>query len=370
MWDYIQESCSLSDIGVVEIYKINDKYHKLVITLKPSVKYPSTLRLDVYRENIDAPRTYIPTVTTLDDGSKLATFTVPHSDFRVGTVLSNFIVRLQGDLNLYDLNESITVLVDGEESYVGKVENNAGVFENGKLVMKSKVDSRKFALIFKDNKPHTIQAVYKGNKEIGFASSEKITITPEQDSNQRYLLTQEIPAQMKYLETPNFRWTLTKGGSPVANEVIERVMPTAIWTAQTNAKGQVIGAGNPSVDNLYSWEVGKYKVGGQYHKNGTLLCECWTDLEIVKNTPTLVFISAKEKGKTAQFKLSDPQGRPMPNRIISIVVGSQTYTKTTDSIGKVYLRINRTGNFKYKATYNGDKNYNAVSINANETING
>ena len=323
----------------------------------------------MYVNDTSTLRTYSPSSTSnLDDGSKLVVFTVPHSNFSVGTVLSNFIVRLQGNSNLYDLNEPITILVDGEESYVGKMSGNNAVFENGDLVMQKDLKSSKFALVFKDNNTHSVQAVYKGNKEIGFASSDKIVITPQQDSNQRYLLTQEIPSQMKYLETPNFKWTLTKGGSPVANEVIERVMPTAIWTGETNAKGQVIGAGNPSVDNLYSWEVGKYKVGGQFHENGTLLCECWTDLEIIKNTPTLVFISAKEKGKTAQFKLTDPQGRPMPNRVISIVVGSQTYTKTTDAIGKVYLRINRTGNFKYKATYNGDKNYNAVSINANETI--
>ena len=352
------------------MYRINDVYHKLVVKLKTNLKNTNNLRLDVYRENNATPRTYTPSSSTLDDGSKLVTFTVPHSDYSVGTILEKFIVRLQGNANLYDLNEPVTILVDGEESYTGKVLNNSAVFENNKLVMQKDLKTNKFALVFKDNKTHSVQAVYKGNKEIGFASSDKIVITPQQDSNQRYLLTQEIPSQMKYLETPNFKWTLTKGGSPVANEVIERVMPTAIWTAQTNAKGQVIGAGNPSVDNLYSWEVGKYKVGGQFHKNGVLLCECWTDLEIIKNTPTLVFISAKEKGKTAQFKLTDPQGRPMPNRVISIVVGSQTYTKTTDAIGKVYLRINRTGNFTYKATYNGDKNYNAVSINANETING
>ena len=325
----------------------------------------------MYRENIGTPITYRqPLISNLDDDYKLVTFTVPYSDFNIGTRLETFIMRLQGTTNLYALDEGVTVLVDGEESYVGKVTNNSAVFENNKLVMEKELRTNKFALVFKDNKTHSVQAVYKGNKEIGFSSSDKIVITPQQNSTQRYLLTQDIPKQMKYLETPNFKWKLTKGGSPVSGKTIERIMPTAIWTGQTNSRGEVIGAGNSSVDALYQWEVGKYKVGGQFHQNGVLVCECWTDLEIVKNTPSLVFISAKEKGKTAQFKLTDPQGNPMPNRVVSIVIGSQTYTKTTDSIGKVYLRINRTGNFKYKATYNGDKNYNAVTINASETITG
>lgn len=322
----------------------------------------------MYVEDNSTPTTYNGSTTTLSDGSKLVTFTVPHSRYQIGTVLEKFIVRLQGTTNLYALHEHITVLVDGEESYVGKVNGNNAVFSNNELVMVDGLSSNKFALVFKDNNTHTVRCVYKGNKEIGFTSSNEIVITPQQDSSDRYLLTQEVPSKMKYLETPNWKWKLTKGGSPVSGKTIERITPTNIWTGQTNAKGEVIGAGNPSIDPLYDWEVGKYKIGGQFSQGGTLVSECWSDLEIIKNTPTLVCIKALNKGKTVQFKLTDPQGKPMPNRTIIVNIGSQTYTKKTDEIGKVYVRINRTGNFRYKATFSGDKNYNPVTVSDTETI--
>lgn len=366
-------------------YKTVDQYHRLVVKLHTTIKTTSNIKLDVYEENDDNPITYSNTSTTLDDGSKELTFIVPHENYDPRTVLDKFIVRLQGTYNLFDLNEHISVLVDGEDSYVGKVTSNNPVYDSkGNLVMVTPLSTNKFALIFKDNNPHTIQAVYKGNEEIGVAISNTLMITPVQPSQDqgqsqddgRYVLTQQIPSEMKYLETPNFRWKLTKGGAPAPNKVIERIVPNAVWTATTNRNGEVMLRFGSDISALYSWTVGTYKIGGQFfHYNEqdptdkTVVSECWSTLKIIKNTPTLVFIPAGTVGWTTQFKLLDPQGEPMPNRKITIRVGSQTYTKTTDSVGKVYLRINRRGNFKYTATFNGDNNYNAVSLNASETIN-
>ena len=93
-------------------------------------------------------------------------------------------------------------------------------------------------------------------------------------------------------------------------------------------------------------------------------------IKVVKNTPSLTFIKAGSKGMTAQFKLTDPLNNPMPNQTIIISVGSKIYTKITDSLGKVYLRVNRNGHFKYKATFNGNDYFNAISMNADETIGG
>lgn len=360
-------------------YVITDQDSKLVVQLVTTLKTTSNLELDVYIEGVDTPLTYsVVSTETFEDGNKLVTFDdIPHSDFTIDDVLEKFVVRLQGTHNLFDLNEHVSVLVDGDESYVGKVRYDstaqkwvADLDEYGKLIMLPSLTTGKFALIFKDNQPHTVQAVYKGNNEIGVAISNPLMITPAQPSGGSgvYLLTQEIPTEMKYLETPRFKWKLTQNGSPVYDAIIERILPNTIWTGTTNRNGEVVGIGS-NLDILYQWTPGEYDIGAKYELS-EVLAECWGKIKVVKNTPTLTFLKAEHKGKTAQYKLTDPLGNPIPNQTIIISVGSQVYTKTTDSIGKVYLRINRTGHFRYKATFNGNDYYNAISRTDDETIEG
>ena len=360
-------------------YTITDQTNKLVVSVLTTLKTTANLKLDVYVRGSNNPVTYnVASTTVLEDGSKLVTFAnVLHSSFAVGVVLEKFIVRLQGTHNLFDLNEHVSVLVDGDESYVGKVVNNEAAYdEHGKLIMLPSLNTSKFALIFKDNQPHTVQAVYKGNEEIGVAISNPLMITPTQDSGSggQYILTQELPSEVKYLEIPRIVWKLTQNESPVYGEVIERILPNAIWTSTTNRNGEVIGIGS-NLAILYQWTPGTYDVGAQYwnYSGGVktnVLAECWGKLKVVKNTPTLTFEKAETKGRNAQFKLTDPLGNPMPNQTIIISVGSQIYTKITDSLGVVYLRVNRNGRFKYKVTFNGNEYYNAISINVDETIGG
>lgn len=361
-------------------YVITDTSAKLVVELVTTLKTTSSLKLDVYVEGSGTPITYnVRSTETFEDGNKLVTFNdVLHSRFADGAILKRFVVRLEGIHDLFDLNEHVSVLVDGDESYVGKVASGEPVYDDlGNLVMVPELKTNKFALIFKDNQPHTVQAVYKGNTEIGVAISNPLMITPVQPSDGGtgvYLLTQEVPTELKYLETPRFKWKLTQNGSPVYGEIIERVLPNTIWTATTNRNGEVVGIGS-NLDILYQWTPGEYKIGATYWKyeggqKTQILAECWDTIKVVKNTPTLTFIKAGEKGKTAEFQLTDPLGKAMPNQTIIISVGSQVYTKTTDSLGKAYLRINRNGYFRYKATFNGNDYFNPVSRTDEERIGG
>ena len=100
-------------------YETIDEYHNLVVKLHTSIKTTSNIKLDVYEENDDTPVVYSNTSTTLDDGTKILTFTVPHSNYEPKTVLDKFVVRLQGIYNLFDLNEHITVIVDGDGTQRG-----------------------------------------------------------------------------------------------------------------------------------------------------------------------------------------------------------------------------------------------------------
>lgn len=365
-------------IDVNTPYVIKDQSAKLIVKLHTTIKNTSNIKLNVYKEGDSTPISLTGSVTVLDDNSKIITYELLHSLYDKGDVLERFVVVLEGNYNLFDLHEHVHVLVDGEESYVGKVVNNNPVYDDyNNLLMVDSLTTSKFALIFKDNQPHTIQTVYKGNNEIGVAVSNPLMITAEQDysggSTGAYELTQEVPSTVKYLEIPRFKWKLTRAGTPIYGKTIERHLPNTTWSAKTNLNGEVIGIGS-NVDILYNWKPAEYEIGGQFYDgeagdpNRSLVCECWSKMKVIKNTPTLTFIGANTKGKTAQFKLTDPLGNPIVNQRIIITVGSQIYTKMTDSIGKVYLRVNRTGNFKYKAVYNGNDCFEAVSINASEEV--
>lgn len=363
---------------------VTQEDYKLFVQMTTTIKNINHIDMDVYEKDNSTPVNigyetdgdY--DVKTLDDGSKLLTFIIDHSDhFSPGTILDKFVINVAGTNNLWDLNEHISVVVDGDESYVGKMNGNNPVYdENGKLVMMKYVEASKFCLIFKDNQPHTIQAIYKGNEEIGVAVSNVLMITPQQDSStdENYVLTMEMPPEVKYLESPRCKWKLTHSGAPARNQVIERILPTAIWTGQTNNAGEVVGAGNGSnINPLYQWIPGKeYDVGGQFflYPNGvkTLIAECWGKLKIVKNTPTIKHNHAEYKGDTTEFVLLDPQKQPIPNQRLIIEVGTQTYNKVTDALGKVYLRVNRLGNFKYKVTFGGNDYYNPVTFSSTDNI--
>ena len=365
-------------------YTVKDRFHKIVINLTTKIEKTSNFKLDVYKKNSNVVNhTYTPKVTKKDDGSKLLTFAVLNRHFSVGDILERFVVRFDGVHSLYELHEGVSILIDGEEANVEKVENGAIVKDkDGSPVLINPVTSNTFAYTFKDNEPHTIQAVYKGNNEIGFAASNQLTITPKQYSDDgttpvvdaHYKLVQDVPKTWKYLDTPNWTWTLTKGGVPVEGKTIERILFWHVWSGTTDANGQVKGDLG-GVEAWQSWKIGKTQIGGQFYHydekdptDKTVLTECWDTIEIVKNTPTLRFIPATKKGNTVQFQLLDPQRRGMSGKTVTMYVNSKAYVKTTDSIGKVYVRMNETGNFNYKATFAGNSYYEQVTAEGNETI--
>lgn len=362
-------------------YIVTDHFHKIIVQLRTKLKNNSqgqlNLKLNAYKKNNNTPKSYNPTkIENNDDGSRTLTYEIKYSDFPIDTELTHFTVSLNDTRNLADLNEGVTILVDGNEyGLVERVENDAHTVttKDGKPVYNNPVTTNRFALQFEDNNPHSIRAIYKGNQEIGVAYSNPLFITAEQREpsagKQIYKLTCNVPKKFKYMDTPNWTWTLTCNGSPVPRKTVEKILPTIIYSADTNSKGQV-HQGLPNLNVLAKWQVGKYKIGGVCYVGNTrtVLTRCWKDLEIVKNTPTLKFIPSAGKGKYAKWELRNPQKQVMPNRKIVVTINNKNYVKTTNINGRIAIKTNSRGAFRGQATYKGDKNFNKVTTKFNQII--
>ncbi len=370
-------------------YIINDIYHKLVIKLTTKLQNTSNVYIQAFKKNVSTPVTLVPVsiedvevpteAENVTEPAKLLTFELRNKDYDVGTEFVQFLAVLGGEHSLTELNQAVSVLVDGEEATVYKATEIDGhdsliVDDKGnpKVMPSKNVTTGKFAIKFKDNKPHTLQAIFKGSKEIGIATSNKHYITAKQNGTGTYRLTSKVPKTFKYMDTPNWVWRLRLNGSPKSNEIIEIVTPTHTFSKTTNRQGQVFQNLPSSLDILARWEVGTYVIRGEFYKqiegNKTLLCRTEDQIQIVKNDPKLTYKPSAGVGKYMAFILKDPQNRPLANKTLTITVNKKTTTKKTNAEGKIGILTNHKGNIKGKAKYAGDKNYNAKSVSFNYTV--
>ena len=369
---------------------IVDKYHRIKITLVTKLKNKNSLYLSVYKDNHgddEWVHDYVPTVN-----GDICTFNIDFKDswFNDGDAITKILAEITGNYNLYELNEGISIIVDGVESSVKLVENGSIVTDdNDEDVFTDIVTNPQFALNFADNEAHTVQAVFKGNKEIGVAVSDKLIIQAQQrpisDSQVEpltgnYVLEiTKMATTMKYMEQPDWQFKLTKAGVLCDGKTVEITLPYANSgyngiSSHTTNKGYV-NIKSRSLGDLSKWNVGKYKVCGRFYhydeiedKNKVLTQVC-KEITIKKNNPKMAFKAAGAKGKNARFTLQDPQGQGIANKKVIIKVGSKKYIKTTNKNGNAFLAINNKGKFTYKVTYNGDSNLNKKTFTFEERIN-
>ena len=366
-------------------YIIKDKYHKFVITLVTRLNSSSAnnISLKVYRKDNPSATTFTPTITENEDGSRTLTFEIRFFQFNVGDEITSIQAVLSGSHSLFELNEGISILVDGNESLVKEaviVDDEGEVRRDGQgnIIWTENLKRDAFAVNFEDNEAHTVQAVYKGNNEIGVAVSDKFYIKPKQheDDGQQghYTLTSNVPKTFKYMDTPNWTWTLKKGGTPVPNRTIEKVLPTTTYSTDTNNKGQVY-QGLPKLSVLAKWVPATYTILANFYHyedptdpNNKILVQCKNKLTIVKNTPTLKYVPSEGKGKKFALALRDPQKQAMPNQTINFTVNGKKYTKKTNSNGNIWFKTNVKGRYKGSATFAGNKYYNKKTIKFDQVI--
>ena len=168
----------------------------LVIKLQTNLSNfdANSMYLNVYLQGSSSPHspTYVPSVS----GNTL-TYKILHSQFNVGDVIEKFELRVENATSLFDLGEGVSLMVDGKEHHV--------------------VRETPHTIQFSDAKTHTVQAIYKGNKDIGSAYSNTLYLKPQRkiaddtspdpsipDSqiDGDYDIDIVAPKQMKYMEGP------------------------------------------------------------------------------------------------------------------------------------------------------------------------
>ena len=361
-------------------YIVKDKYHKLTIKLKTKLQNYSNIYLDAYVKDSNNPYSLVPTVSDNDDGTKTLTFELRNKNYNIGTEFVSFKAVLRGTHKLIDLNEGVSILIDGNESMIREATITEGEGEltldsQGKAIWTENLKTDAFATIFDDTEPHTIQAVYKGNDEIGVAFSDKIYVKPTQAVQMgHYTLTSTVPKTFKYMDTPKWNWTLKLNGNPVPNKVIETVLPNITYSPTTDNKGKVYQI-LPNLQLLAKWTPGTYTIiANFYHYNdpqdldNKTLIQCKNKLTIVKNTPTLTYHNSKGKGHTFALTLRDPQGQAMPNCKISLKVNNKSYLKKTNADGNCFFKTNVKGRYKGTATFIGNNYYNNKTIKFDQVI--
>jgi hypothetical protein len=361
-------------------YKILNRDHELKITLETNLQNPSSLRLNCYKNNNHSTiaHQYEPSV----DGN-IVVFEVLNRHFNVNDVITKMMVVLAGSTPLYALNEGISIMVDGEESEVYKAENNSVVLDDGEPVKVNPLDTNNFAVKFDDNELHDVRAVYKGNKEIGVAFTDKIFVTPEQRPDDggtylrgKYTITcTKFKKTMKYMETPDWEWVLKKGETAVPNKVVEKVLtPDGVATqANTDSQGRIT-QGRPLMNVLKSWTVGTHRIGVQFFHydddpdDKTTLTDNWQVLKIVKGDVVLSASYIGGKGKVVRITMTDVQGNALTNRKLVININGSKKIKSTDKYGKVDIAMNKKGYYKFIIVFNGDTNFNKKTIKWNRKI--
>ncbi|WP_458456073.1 hypothetical protein [Methanobrevibacter sp.] len=318
--------------------------------------------LNVYVNNGNTPTTFVATVR----GDTL-TFNVRHSNFRVGDVLTRFELLVNNTTPLFDLGEGVSLFVDGLEQRV--------------------IKNSPYTLQFKDTKTHKVQVAYKGNKDIGSAYSNIRNIkasvradehegdVPEEEIDGEYEITIVAPKTIKYMETPNWIFRLTKGKKPIPNRNLEVSTFDQTDTKRTNAKGEVYV--NKPMTTLYresvidNWGVGVYDIGAilwRYNDNlekDGIMTSNFQEIEVVKNTPTM---TVDKQENSLIVTLTNPLGKPMKNYKINYTLNKQTKSKDTNNDGKIAIPLTNKGTFSYEIESANTKNFNSTKLTGVVTI--
>ena len=136
------------------------------------------------------------------------------------------------------------------------------------------------------------------------------------------------------------------------------------YTKTTNSKGVASLKINLKSNNTYTLTY-RYD-GSSYYGSSS------KTVSLFVKTPTQFVNSGSSiaKGKTYYITLKDSDGNVLAGKTVKITYRGKTYTKTTDSKGKVGLKISSTIGYTYKISYKyaGNSKYGAISGSVNLKI--
>lgn len=339
-------------------YEIVNNYTTLKLVLSTTQSNYSSIRLNTYiNDSSTIFKTYTPSSTSTDEGYDL-TFNIPTREYTVGDIITKFELSLASNTHLWQTSEGITWLLDGKE--YSNTHNNSESFT------------------FDEQGTHIIEAVYTGNDSIELASTGKHSLIIKQpeiqesgslENNGAYSI-QFVNKKLKtmtYEDNTKMEFILLKGGVPVTtgNRNIEIVTPKSIVSVTLDSKGKASRKNN-------NWDAGKYKLGAFYQdENSHKLTQTYKTITINKGTPKMTdnfaskgnFIPKSQYKAVLKFK-----GDPIAKTKLTMYVNGKAKTVTTDKYGAVYHEFDKTGTFKIKTVYKGNKNLNKVELDRTITV--
>ena len=236
-----------------------------------------------------------------------------------------------------------------------------------------------------DDKEHSIQAVYTGDDDDNFAVSDKLTVVaetrdvdPDSDAGQnpqtdivqgKFHLGISAPSTMVYGDGKEVVLTLTKGGTPMPNYVIEKQYPSpveAVASGVTDANGQT-----RIVNNQARNVPNTYYVGGRFFDtldedhDGNLICKAFKKITIKKATP--VFYHNVDNGRVnvnskVVARLVGAFGGLAGVKVTYTLNGGNKKTVKLDSNGKMSIKFTKKGTYKLKLNFAGNSKYNKASL--------
>ncbi len=210
---------------------------------------------------------------------------------------------------------------------------------NGKAGLKIKLDPKKYG----------VKLSYAGD-EIHDSASKSFNLNVVK--NQPYF---------KYnskISTLNYLTVYLKDGAykPIANKKITIKIGSSKYTRTTDSNGRA---------RVYVKKLpGKYKVKLYYKGNAiySAVSKSYTLKVVKKATAFTVKNTAVVKGKYLYVYLKDANGKALKNKKVTIRLNGKKYVKTTNSNGRVSLKVSlKAGSYKVKLYYSGSKYYKAKS---------
>lgn len=304
---------------------------------------------------------------------------------------SNLLTSDIGGLNISKKNISISDYENDDVTVfptISLTKGSGAVYQKTPVTLTIEVDGLDeemvidYPITFDNTDEYTLQAVYLGDDETGVAFSDELIITPVQapddgsDGVGSYKMEAvNVPSTWEYMGKLGWTWRLTKGGVPVVGEVVEVITPTNIWTGETDSDGYVvIDYTQNNVNLIPKWTPSKtYTFGASYwhYENGEkdkVIADSYKKVKVTKGTVKVDFKEAGNVKKKARWNVKDAHGNNVSNKKVKIIVGSKTYTKTTNDNGNVFLTINKKGYKKYKIVIPSDSKFKSFTKVYTETV--
>ena len=335
-------------------YIVKNQYGQLTITLLSNIS--QSLKLDFKRNGTS--QTSINSTTTAEGDKTRHKWVIPLNQFSLGDELTEFKVTFAGVHHLWEMNEGITILLNGNE--IDTVRSNT------------------WTHTFDTNGSYNIQAVYKGNHKYAMASTDdkkcyiniptpapSPTPTPSEQGEYSLQFYDKNITKMGYKDNTKIRFQLKRGGKPAVGKIVQRVYPPPhdTATAKTDTNGIVTMTNS-------DWKVGKWKIGCHFSLNGKLIDSKYKTITVSKTDAVITYTKEKiYKGQKLQIHFKEKNsGDKITNEKVSIYINGKAHNKKINKNGNVWIKMNHTGTFKFKVVYKGNDSVNKETIKFTKVV--